>query len=141
VSPAITGLAIDGFRMRIVFDSKAFAEHDTHAKVLRGLIRPAFMKQYGPQFFLGRGGSLKNRRQIHATLATKVDEWEGERNPRAEIVGNHMVVVKDFGRIFFGEILISSGARRLTLMRLELGSDGGGMAGGPDVDTNGSYSP
>jgi hypothetical protein len=52
-----------------------------------------------------------------------------------------MVVVKDFGRIFFGEVLISSGARRLTLMRLELGSDGGGQAGGPDVDTNGGYSP
>ena len=34
-----------------------------------------------------------------------------------------------------------AGARRLTLMRLELGSDGGGMAGGPDVDTNGGYSP
>ena len=137
---AITGLAIDGFRLRITFNSKPFTEHDTHARVLRGVASPAFVKQYGRQFFVGRDGSLKNRRQIHATLATKV-EWEGERNPRAEIVGNHMVVVKDFGRIFLGEILISAGARRVTLMRLELGSDGGGMAGGPDVDTNGGYSP
>jgi hypothetical protein len=52
-----------------------------------------------------------------------------------------MVVVKDFGRIFFGEVIISAGSRRLTLMRLELGSDGGGMAGGPDLDVNGTYSP
>ena len=137
---SITGLAIDGFRLRITFNSKPFIEHDTHARVLRGVASRAFVKQYGRQFFVGRGGLLKNRRQIHATLATKV-EWEGERNPRAEIVGNHMVVVKDFGRIFFGEVLISNGARRLTLMRLELGSDGGGMAGGPDLDTNGTYSP
>jgi hypothetical protein len=137
---SIAGLAIDGFRMRITLNSKPFAEHDTHAKVLRGIMKPAFAKQYGRQFFVGRGGMLKNRRQIHATLATKV-EWEAERNPRAEIVGNHMVVVKDFGRIFFGEVLISAGSRRLTLMRLELGSDGGGMAGGPDLDVNGTYSP
>ena len=108
--------------------------------MLRGVARPAFVKEYGRQFFVGPGGLLKNRRQIHATLATKV-EWETDRNPRAEIVGNHMVVVKDFGRIFFGEILISAGARRLTLMRLELGSDGGGQAGGPDIDTNGGWSP
>jgi hypothetical protein len=137
---SITGLAIDGFRMRITFNSQAFNEHDTHARVLRGVASPKFVRQYGRQFFVGRGGLLKNRRYIHATLATKV-EWEGERNPRAEIVGNHMVVVKDFGRIFFGEVIISAGSRRLTLMRLELGSDGGGQAGGPDLDVNGGYSP
>jgi hypothetical protein len=137
---SVTGLAIDGFRLRVTFDSKAFCEHDTHAKVLRGIASPAFVKKYGRQFFVGRGGLLKNRRQIHATLATKV-EWEGERNPRADIVGNHMVVVKDFGRIFFGEILISAGERRVMVFRAELGSDGGGMAGGPDVGTNGTYSP
>ena len=60
---------------------------------------------------------------------------------RAEIVANNLVVVKDFGKIFFGEILINAGSRRLTLMRLELGSDGGGQAGGPDVDINGGFSP
>ena len=52
-----------------------------------------------------------------------------------------MLVVKDFGRIFLGEVIISAGSRRLTLMRLELGSDGGGQAGGPDLDVNGGYSP
>jgi hypothetical protein len=137
---SISGLAIDGFRLRITFNSKPFIEQDTHARVLRGVASPAFVKQFGKQFFVGRGGVLKNRRQVHATLATKV-EWEGEQNPRAEIVGNHMIVVKDFGRIFFGEVLIAAGSRRLTLMRLELGSDGGGMAGGPDIDINGGYSP
>ena len=136
----ISGLAIDGVRMRITFDTKPFIEHDTHARVLRGVASRGFVKEYGRQFFVGRGGVLKNRRNIHATLATKV-EWEAERNPRAEIIGNHIVVVKDFGRIFFGEVIISAGSRRLTLMRLELGSDGGGQAGGPDLDVNGTYSP
>ena len=44
-------------------------------------------------------------------------------------------------KIFLGEILVSDGARRVTLLRLELGSNGGGQAGGPDVDINGTYSP
>ena len=137
---SIAGLAIDGFRLRITFNPKPFIEHDTHARVLRGVANRSFVKQYGQQFFVGRGGLLKNRRYVHATLATKV-EWEKESNPRARIVGNHMIVVEDFGRIFLGEVVISSGSRRLTLMRLELGSDGGGQAGGPDLDVNGGYSP
>lgn len=137
---AIEGLAIDGFRLRVIFDVSPFNEHDTHAKILRSAGRATFVKQYGQQLLMGRGRTLKNRKQIHATLATRV-EWEGDKDPRADIVGNHMVVVKDFGKIFFGEILINAGSRRLTLMRLELGSDGGGQAGGPDVDVNGGWSP
>jgi hypothetical protein len=137
---AIEGLAIDGYRLRVIFDPSPYNQHDTHAKILRSARRSTFVRQYGRQLLMGRGRTLRNRRQIHATLATRV-EWEGDRNPRAEIVGNHIVVVKDFGRIFLGEILISSGARRITVMRVELGSDGGGQAGGPDVDTNGGWSP
>jgi hypothetical protein len=136
----ISGLAIDGFRLRVVFEPQVFVEHDTYAEVRRMVSKASFAKRYGPQFFADRTGVIKKRDQIHATLATRL-EWEGARNPRAEIVANNLVVVQDFGKIFFGEILISKGARRLTLMRLELGSDGGGQAGGPDVDTNGSYSP
>ena len=137
---AIEGLAIDGYRLRVTFDCNPFIEHDTYAKLLRMVTKAAFAKQYGAQFFSGRGGSIKKRKQIHATIATRL-EWEAEKNPRAEIVSNNLIVVKDFGKIFIGEILISAGSRRLTGMRLELGSDGGGQAGGPDVDTNGSFSP
>jgi hypothetical protein len=137
---AIEGLAIDGYRLRVTFGCDPFIEHDTYTKLLRMVTKASFAKQYGAQFFAGRGGSIKKRKQIHATLATRV-EWESEKNPRADIVANNLVVVQDFGKIFFGEILISEGARRVTLTRFELGSDGGGGAGGPDVDTNGSWSP
>jgi hypothetical protein len=136
----ISGLAIDGFGLRVVFDANVFVEHDTHAKLQRMVSKATFAKKYGPQFFANRAGTIKQREQIHATLATRL-EWEGEKDPRADIVATNVVVVKDFGKIFFGEILINEGSRRLTLMRLELGSNGGGQAGGPDVDINGGYSP
>jgi hypothetical protein len=136
----IDGFAIDGYKLRVVFDANVFVEHDTYAKVARMVTKRAFAKKYGAQFFAGRSGTIKKRKLIHATLATRL-EWEREKDPRAEIVGNNVLVVEDFGKIFFGELLIGEGARRLTLTRFELGSDGGGGAGGPDVDTNGGYSP
>ena len=137
---AIEGLAIDGYRLRVIFDASPFVEHDTYVKMLRAVTKASFAKKYGAQFFAGRGVSIKKRKQFHATLVTRL-EWEGEKNPRAEIVANNVVVVQDFGKIFFGEILINEGSRRLSLTRFELGSDGGGGAGGPDVDINGGFSP
>ena len=137
---AIEGLAIDGYKLRVVFDSNAFVEHDTYAKVARMVTKTSFAKKYGAQFFAGRSGMIKKRKQIHATIATRL-EWEGEKDPRAEIVANNIVIVENFGKVFFGEVLINEGSRRLTLTRFELGSDGGGGAGGPDVDINGGFSP
>ena len=137
---AIEGLAIDGYRLRVIFDASPFIEHDTYAKMLRAVTKASFAKKYGAQFFAGRGGSIKKRKQLHATIATRL-EWEGEKNPRAEIVANNLVIVQDFGKIFVGEILISEGSRRFSLTRFELGSDGGGQAGGPDIDINGGWSP
>jgi hypothetical protein len=60
-----------------------------------------------------------------------------EPGPRSR---QHLVVA-GLRQNLLGEILINAGSRRLTLMRLELGSDGGGQAGGPDVDVNGGWSP
>jgi hypothetical protein len=137
---AIDSLAIDGYKLRVVFDANVFVEHDTYAKVARMVTKASFARKYGAQFFAGRTGTIKKRKLIHATLATRL-EWEGEKDPRAEIAANNLLIVENFGKIFFGEVLIGEGARRLTLMRFELGSDGGGGAGGPDVDTNGSWSP
>ena len=137
---AIEGFAIDGYRLRVIFDTSPFVEHDTYAKMLRAVTKGTFAKKYGAQFFAGRGGAIKKRKQIHATIVSRL-EWEGEKNPRAEIVANNVVIVQDFGKIYFGEILISEGSRRFSMTRFELGSDGGGQAGGPDMDIDGTFSP
>ena len=52
-----------------------------------------------------------------------------------------MVVLPTFGRVFFGELLISEFSRRLTMVRMALGSDAGGSASAGDVETNGGWSP
>ena len=140
---AIEDLTIDGFRLKIVLDSSVFNEFDTQRKLLGRAAKADFSKKFGNQVFYRRRPATRTaprRGHIHGTLVTKL-EWDGDANPRARIVGNHVVVVKDFGKIFLGEILVSEGARRVTLLRLELGSNGGGAGGGPEVDTNGSWSP
>jgi len=65
-------------------------------------------------------------------------KWAGEPFPGAHIESN-MVTIPDFGRLFFGELLISRYDRRLTMLRGALGSDSGGDVSGSDVQDNGSW--
>ena len=67
-------------------------------------------------------------------------EWVGEPSPRATISG-HTVHVKDFGTIFFGEMLITGNTRRLTMLRMQLGSPETGALALGEVETNGSTYP
>jgi len=65
-------------------------------------------------------------------------KWDGDPFPGAQIDHN-TVTIPDFGRVFFGELLISRCERRLTMVRGALGSDSGGDVGGGDVQDNGSW--
>ena len=76
---------------------------------------------------------------IYTTIVESIT-WTGKPFPGATIDG-HVVTVPDFGKIFFGELLVGGSERRLTMVRFELGSEWGGCADGGGVDTNGSYYP
>jgi len=144
----VEGVAIDGFKLRVELERGVFQRHDTHAKLLTAADDPDFVRRHGKHLFMtthfeGRpapppGRLVPGCDTIYATIVRAID-WDGPPDPAAQI-DHHSVVVKDFGKIFFGEILITSSSRRLTMMRLELGSDDGGTASGPDVDINGSWS-
>jgi hypothetical protein len=145
----VEGVVIDGFKLRVEIERGVFQRFDTHAKLLTAADDPDFVRRHGKHLFMtthfeGRpappppGRLVPGCETIYATIVRAID-WDGPPDPAAHI-DHHSVIVKDFGRIFFGELLITSSSRRLTLMRLELGSDGGGSAGGPDLDINGSYS-
>jgi hypothetical protein len=145
----VKGLTIDGFELVVDLEQGLFQKYDTHAKLLAAADEPSFVRKHGPHLFMrtdfdGRlarpaGRLVPGCETIYATIVKSI-RWRGKPNPAATIDG-HSVIVRDFGRIFFGELFITSASRRLTMMRLELGSDEGGSAGGPDVDINGSWSP
>jgi hypothetical protein len=76
---------------------------------------------------------------VRATIVQKI-EWDGPKHRDAEIHG-HVVVVPDFGKIYFGEMFISAHSRRLTMVRFQLGSPDGGEIVAADGEVPGGTIP
>lgn len=123
---ALSKVYIDGKELRITLAKKFFAENDTKDKVLRNL-------NASPDEAPDSAGN------IFCTVVDKIEWARGE--PRTARLDGHSVVVDDLGTIYFGELLISTSARRLRMVRVVLGSPVGGEMCAADVETNGSYWP
>ncbi len=147
---AVDGIDINGHRLVVDLDPSPFQRCDTHAKLLVAADDPEFVKQWGGALFMQTprdgerpvppyGRLVQAGGLISATLVKSI-RWEGEPYPGSKIVGNCVEIEPDFGRIYFGELLINEYARRLTMVRAAMGSGGGGSASGGDVDSNGSWS-
>jgi hypothetical protein len=120
----IDGVAIDGHKLAIELNKEPFQKHDTYSA----------LKGAGEGLVL-----VESRGIIHSTIVRSI-RWRGKPFPGSTIDG-HVVTIPEFGRIYFGELLISRDSRSLTMVRLELGSPWGGDAALVWVDDNGSWSP
>lgn len=147
---AVDGISIDGHRLVVELNTKPFLKHDTHARVLAAADDAKFVEEAGESLFMSRrfAGTAKTPAfrklirtgsTIYATIVKSI-RWDGKPFPKSEIHDN-VVVLPEFGRVFFGELLISEQSRRLTMVRMALGSDAGGSASAGDVETNGMWSP
>lgn len=144
----IAGVSIDGHSLNVQLATSTFQKYDTRAKLLAAADDPQFVKESGDSLLMratvaGVPGPAAGR-LIHAcgnTYATIVRSitWAGDPYPGATI-DHHVVTIPNFGKIYFGELLITELSRRLTLLRFELGSPDGGSAVAPEVDANGSWS-
>jgi hypothetical protein len=146
----IDGISIEGFRLVVELNTRPFTQCDTHAKILAAVDDPKFVSKSGETLFMSKrfGGEparppfrrlIRTGATVYATIVKSI-RWDGRRYPKSEIHDN-MVVLPGFGRVFFGELLISELSRRLTMVRMALGSDAGGSASAGDVETNGGWSP
>jgi hypothetical protein len=144
----IEGVDIDGHRLIVELDHAPFQRFDTHAKLLVAADDPAFVKASGGALFMRTpragesapptaGRLIESNGTIYATLVKSI-RWDGPPFPGSSIDGNK-VTLPEFGRVFFAEMLISADSRRLTMVRMALGSDTGGSASGSDVQDNGSW--
>jgi len=61
--------------------------------------------------------------------------------PRTVKTFKSSIFVKDFGRIFLGEVIASHGTKRATMFRIDLGCDNCGDVGGSGGSTNGGPMP
>jgi hypothetical protein len=106
--------------------SKKFGQHFVADAALAGQVR--------------RAGLVVRNGLVYTTIVEKITWVNNKPFPKSRIDG-HVVTIPNFGKIFFGELLIGGAERRLTMVRFEMGSPVGGWADGGGVDTNGSYYP
>jgi hypothetical protein len=144
----IDTVAVNGHRLIVELDLTPFQRCDTHAKLLTAADDHAFVRNSGRLLFMqtprhghptpGAGRLLESYPgTLYATIVKGIT-WDGDPFPGAQIDHN-TVTIPEFGRVFFGELLISRYERRLTMMRGVLGSDSGGDVSGSDVQDNGSW--
>jgi hypothetical protein len=145
---SIQGVMINGNALTVNLNVAFFTKYDTRAKVLAAADDPKSFRGYSNHFVIGatvEGQSLdrpvliSREGVIYATIVKEL-KWEGKPPSNARIDG-HSVIVKDFGTVYFGELLIGRTERRLTMVRFELGSPVGGYADVGDVVTSGDYFP
>lgn len=121
---SISVVTFDGHRLRVDVDIEPFKRYDTRAKLLAA---KNVIRQHGDQD------------RIFSTIVRGL-AWLGKPFPGAEFINSNGVAVPNLGRFYFGEILIKASQRRLTMIRMELGSPTGGVGVFIDVDTNGTWS-
>ena len=139
----IDSIAIDGCGLSVTLSLPVFQTYDTQSKVVAAADDPKLLKSVGRQLLMTsdskRPSLVSSSGIIYGTIVRDL-RWTGKPFPGAKIDG-HVVIVPNFGKVYFGELLMSTLERRLTLARFELGSPLRGYVGGGDVGSNGSWYP
>jgi hypothetical protein len=125
VEASIEGLVIDGVRFNVKIGAETVtnlatchqfhhaAEHDKHFKATQG------------SRLLSLWDAADGRTAKGCFVYSLVEriEWDGKLPKGADVSEDSNVIVwPDFGKVVLGEMLISHFNRRMTMMRLELGS-------------------
>lgn len=143
----IEGVTIDKYALVVELNKELFQRYDTHSKLRAAADDKKFVRDHGPSLLMkaaleGRptpasGALVEASGGIYASIVKSV-RWSGIPYPGAEI-DHHTVKVPDFGSIFFGEIFVGRKWRRLTMMRVKLGSPIGGDMACCEIDANGTW--
>lgn len=142
----LDGLALNGYGLRVVFHEKMFSDYDTKDKLCKAYeTDETFFRSFGTLFFVPPGARQPKagvRRktpqadgEIYCTIIQSI-EWTGEALAGVRIDGNR-ITWPDFGSIYLGVIRISDFSRRLTMMRLQLGSTESGNTRALEVESDG----
>lgn len=149
-------LKISGYPVEVELDTELFVEHDTLDKFRKKHKQDAeFRKMARKRFLWGDFDEsvpdwLKQRYKW-LTSPEALPESKGIlpcsliksikcNCPGVQIFGN-VIIVPDFGKIFLGEVLLKENSRRLSMMRLEMGSPMGGSVIVTSAENNGTTFP
>ena len=142
----LDSVAIGDHKLIIEINKGLFQEQNTYSKLKQAASDTAFVQSHASHLAVGatiagklQVGLIEVRGVCYGTIVKSI-RWRGKPYPGAVIDG-HLVTVPEFGRIYFGEILIARDSRRVTMVRCEFGSPFGGNMGAGDVQDNGSWYP
>jgi hypothetical protein len=145
----IEGAAVNQFGLTITLNLDLFQTCDTRSKLVAAADDPRTARSCARNLVLntrvagqqgsGRPELVVSQDVIYTTIVKEI-KWTGRPYPGAKI-DEHSVIVPDFGRIFFGELLVSTHERRLTMVRFDLGSPLRGYVSGGDASSNGGWFP
>jgi hypothetical protein len=146
------GVAVDGRRLKVTTAADMFSQYDTYAKLAKTYEEDAdFRQRYGKCFYptgqektgllsrLGKHEIPNGNGIVLGTVVTGL-EWENDKAPDTVIAGNRLAI-EGIGTIFFGEIIIQEGFRRVTLLRCQLGSPDGADMSACEAQSNGETWP
>jgi hypothetical protein len=143
---AIRTLKFDDKELEVTFGTDIFLAHGTKGALKYAYESDGEFRQNNGQQFLhpaghvGSGTRLPETGELTCTTIVRKLSWRGAPNPHARIDG-HKVIFVDFGTVYLGELFISEFSRRLTLMRVELGSPCGGSMYTVEIEADGHGYP
>jgi hypothetical protein len=141
----VTGVRIDDFVLDVEVDRQHFETHDTYAKLMAA--SDASRDAGGEERFIFRPtrpdlppqARPQAEYPFYSSVVRRL-KWRDREFPGSKIDG-HSVQIPELGTIYFGEIFVSSFSRRLTMLRLDLGSPVGGFLAFAEIETNGIWYP
>lgn len=138
------------YNLVVELDHAPFRQYTTYSSLMNAANDLKFVRKYGQMLFMHdkieghaspppAGRLLRSDGgQVYGTIVKSIT-WKGRAFPGSEISRN-IVRIPNWGRVYFGEVLLNQGSRRLTMVRAKLGSLDGGDFGGGDVQDGGTWS-
>jgi hypothetical protein len=130
---AIDGVLVDDHKLIVETDTKLFTENSTKRKLSSALDDDNFRSQCGNQI-IGEWPGI-----ILATVVKRM-YWADGAPPETRIENNKLII-NGVGSLYFGELIIQEGFRRIALVRLQLGSPDGGAGTVGQAETNSGTIP
>jgi len=121
----ITGMQLGKVKAEVILDGEA--------------LRSASTEQQFAQLHERRGKKLAKVGDLYQSSIVSKIQLRGEEKDQAGIsVDGNVITWKGFGRIILGEIHVKGHERRVTMLRLAMGSAAGGTAQAADGQSNGT---
>jgi hypothetical protein len=148
VEATFENVEIDGHVLQVNSVHTMFSERDTYDKLASAFQDAAFYREFGSCFRgpVKTSGFFKSKRElpeqngIVAATIVKSLEWRGAPHERA-VLDRNRVYLPDFGSLYFGEVFLTRTKRRITMVRVQLGSPDGGDAAAIDGGMEGNGWP